>query len=99
MAVDEFGHGMKYDICTQVKWFLEIRAAEGIIDNKGYAMFVGYFCQDPKVTDPHGRIGWGFSVKKFGIRAEGGFDFFRIGSINHGIFNTEPAVDCFKDNP
>src|ERR1700722_11369631 len=89
VAVEILGHGMDYDVSTELDGPLKIRAQESVVPHYSDISLTGQFSERGNIGDPHRRISGSFDVQHFGVGPKGRYHCVRRGSVYKAEFQSK----------
>ncbi len=95
MTIDEFGNGVKDDVCSQVQRLLQIRTGKRVIHDGEAAVSVGDARDLFDISNLHRRIGRRFDIYKSGVGAQSISNLCDISGIHIARLDPETREVAF----
>ena len=85
MSAEELRSRVNHDVGTVLQRTNQIRCAEGVVNDKWYAMLVSHGSYAFEVEHVRVGIAKGFGVHHFGIRLDGSFEGLEVVHVKNGV--------------
>ena len=85
VAANELGGGVDYDVGAVLYGTDEVGGAEGVVDNEGHAVAVGYLGYGLEVGDVGVGVAEGLCIDGLGVGTEGCFERVEVVHLHYGV--------------